>query len=311
MLLLSERDRDLRDMGCDGGTIPKRHELVKGPKKVEKIDKNAELVARWYYCTLSQEKLKKPIVSCELGRLYNKDAVIEFLLDKSPDKPHGDSAGHIKSMKNIIELNLSDNPAWMGDKGNTKGDTYDEQRAQFICPVVGLEMNGKHRFSVLRQCGCVFSERALKEIKTDVCHKCGAGFQPDDLILLNGDKDEVEELRKKMEDRRLKAKMEKKSKKSKAVESAPSNGETTEGAPGSSKTIDGKKDDPKDKAGSGSSEESRPSGISSTSSSSATKRPNHDHGKSEAYKSIFTSHSSAKRTKDQSSNWITHTAYYF
>lgn len=55
-------------MGCDGGTIPKCHELVKGPKKVEKIDKNAELVARWYYCMLSQEKLKKPIVACELGR---------------------------------------------------------------------------------------------------------------------------------------------------------------------------------------------------------------------------------------------------
>ncbi|KAL8179529.1 UNVERIFIED_CONTAM: hypothetical protein K2H54_067894 [Gekko kuhli] len=33
--------------------------------------------------------------------------------------------------------------------------------------------------------------------------------------------------------------------------------------------------------------------------------------KSEAYKSIFTSHSSAKRSKEQSSNWITHTAYYF
>lgn len=24
-------------MGCDGGTIPKRHELVKGPRKVEKV----------------------------------------------------------------------------------------------------------------------------------------------------------------------------------------------------------------------------------------------------------------------------------
>lgn len=24
-------------MGCDGGTIPKRHELVKGPKKIEKV----------------------------------------------------------------------------------------------------------------------------------------------------------------------------------------------------------------------------------------------------------------------------------
>ncbi|CAH2303081.1 RTF2 homolog [Pelobates cultripes] len=161
-------------MGCDGGTIPKRHELVKGPKRVEKIDKNAELVARWYYCTLSQEKLTKPIVACELGRLYNKDAVIEFLLDKSPDKPHAESAAHIKSMKSVIELNLSDNPAWSGDKGNRKGDAYDEPCAQFICPVVGLEMNGRHRFCVLRGCGCVFSERALKEIKTDICHKCVA-----------------------------------------------------------------------------------------------------------------------------------------
>ncbi|KAM4609522.1 replication termination factor 2-like [Discoglossus pictus] len=162
-------------MGCDGGTIPKRHELVKGPKKLEKVDKNAELIARWYYCTLSQEKLKKPIVACELGRLYNKDAVIEFLLDKSPDKPHAETASHIKSIKSVIVLNLSDNPAWAGDKRNTKGDVYDDQCAQFICPVVGLEMNGKHRFCVLRHCGCVFSERALKEIKTDVCHKL---FQP-------------------------------------------------------------------------------------------------------------------------------------
>uniref|UniRef100_A0A8C5QTE9 Replication termination factor 2 n=1 Tax=Leptobrachium leishanense TaxID=445787 RepID=A0A8C5QTE9_9ANUR len=227
-------------MGCDGGTIPKRHELVKGPKKVEKIDKNAELVARWYYCTLSQEKLTKPVVACELGRLYNKDAVIEFLLDKSPDKPNAESSGHIKSLKNVIELNLSENPAWSGGKGNSKGDKYDDPCAQFICPVVGLEMNGRHRFCVLRRCGCVFSERALKEIKTDICHKayrlggvevtsllcverdcgdmgsiltstspCGAEFQEDDLILLNGDKEEVQELRRKMEVRKLKSKTEK------------------------------------------------------------------------------------------------------
>ncbi|CAB1315541.1 unnamed protein product [Coregonus sp. 'balchen'] len=33
--------------------------------------------------------------------------------------------------------------------------------------------------------------------------------------------------------------------------------------------------------------------------------------KSETYKSLFTSHSSAKRTKDQISNWVTHTPYHF
>ncbi|KAG8131698.1 hypothetical protein E2320_009619, partial [Naja naja] len=87
------------EMGCDGGTIPKRHELVKGPRKMEKVDKNAELVAQWYYCTLSQEKLSRPIVACELGRLYNKDAVIEFLLDKSSDKVLVEAASHIKSIK--------------------------------------------------------------------------------------------------------------------------------------------------------------------------------------------------------------------
>ncbi|XP_027566316.1 replication termination factor 2 isoform X2 [Pipra filicauda] len=197
-------------MGCDGGTIPKRHELVKGPRKVEKVDKVAELVARWFYCALSQEKLRRPIVACELGRLYNKDAIIEFLLDKSPDKTPMESASHIKSIKNVTELNLVDNPAWSGDKESIKGDKYDDlQSARFICPVVGLEMNGRHRFCFLRNCGCVFSERALKEIKSEVCHKCGVPFQEEDVIILNGNKEDLEVLKKRMEDRRLKSKLEK------------------------------------------------------------------------------------------------------
>nr|XP_033819662.1 replication termination factor 2 isoform X1 [Geotrypetes seraphini] len=304
-------------MGCDGGTIPKRHELVKGPKKVEKIDKNAELVARWYYCALSQEKLCKPIVACELGRLYNKDAIIEHLLDRSPEKTVVEAASHIKSIKNVIELNLTDNPAWDGDKGNTKGDKYDDlQGARFICPVVGLEMNGRHRFCVLRSCGCVFSERALKEIKSDNCHKCGCAFQESDLILLNGTKDEVEVLRKRMEDRRVKLKLKlgKKPKKFKASESLPQT-DAVESSPGPSDVKSHQGLPAREKIQFVSSSKSADDGDASTSgkpSSAATKRPlaNGDE-KSEAYKSIFTSHSSAKRTKERSSNWVTHTAYYF
>ena len=33
--------------------------------------------------------------------------------------------------------------------------------------------------------------------------------------------------------------------------------------------------------------------------------------KSEVFKSLFTTHTSAKRTKDQTSNWVTHTPYHF
>ena len=49
-------------------------------------------------------------------------------------------------LQNVTELNLADNPAWSGDKESIKGDKYDDlQSARFICPVVGLEMNGRHR----------------------------------------------------------------------------------------------------------------------------------------------------------------------
>ncbi|ELK04317.1 protein RTF2 homolog [Pteropus alecto] len=305
-------------MGCDGGTIPKRHELVKGPKKVEKVDKDAELVAQWNYCALSQEILRRPIVACELGRLYNKDAVIEFLLDKSAEKALGKAASHIKSIKNVTELRLSDNPAWKGDKGNTKGDKHDDlQRARFICPVVGLEMNGRHRFCFLRSCGCVFSERALKEIKAEVCHTCGAAFQEDDVVVLNGTREDVQVLKSRMEERRLRAKLGKKVKKPKAAEAA-SKPDVGEESAGPSNVKSGRPEE----AGLDAREKRispAPRGAAGASSSgragrppcAAAKRPTAASGESEAYKSLFTSHSSAKRSREESAHWVTHTSYCF
>ncbi|XP_021559039.1 LOW QUALITY PROTEIN: replication termination factor 2-like [Neomonachus schauinslandi] len=306
-------------MGCDGGRIPKRHELVKGLKKMEKVDQDAELVAQWNYCTLSQEILRRPIVACELGGLYNKDAVIEFLWDKSSEKALGKAASHIKSIKNVTELRLSDNPAWEGDKENTKGDKHDDvQRARFICPVVGLEMNGPHRFCFLRCCGCVFSERALKEIKAEVCHTCGAAFQEDYVIVLNRTKEDVETLKRRMEERRLRAKLGKKAKKPKAAESVSKPG-VSEESPGPSKIKTGKPEetslDSREKKGS-----SAPKSAAANGSSSGkvgkplrgtTKRSIAGSEESEVYKSLFTTHSSAKRSKEESAHWVTHASYCF
>ncbi|KAF6734284.1 RTF2-like protein [Oryzias melastigma] len=304
-------------MGCDGGTIPKRHELVKGPKKVEKVDKNAELLAKWKFCALSQERLRRPIVSCELGRLYNKDAVIEYLLDKSAERPNAEAVTHIRGIKDIKELNLTDNPEWEGERRNAKGDRYEDiHRGMFICPVVGLEMNGKHRFCYLQTCGCVFSERALKEVKTEICHKCGDPFEDDNIVVLNGTKEEVDKLREKMEERRAKAKT-KKSKKTKEAASVSTPAESKGAAKppaaettGRSSTLNGDGSSQTVVAGpSGSSSSSKSSKSSTT---SATKRSIQDlEEKSEAFKSLFTTHSSAKRTKDQISNWVTHTPYHF
>ncbi|XP_034441382.1 replication termination factor 2 isoform X2 [Hippoglossus hippoglossus] len=279
-------------MGCDGGTIPKRHELVKGPKKVEKVDKNAELAAKWKYCALSQEKLRRPIVSCDLGRLFNKDAIIEYLLDKTAERPNIETVTHIRGIKDIKELNLIDNPEWEGERRNAKGDRYEDINCgMFICPVVGLEMNGKHRFCYLQTCGCVFSDRALKEVKTEICHKCGDPFKHEDIVYLNGSKEEGEKLREKMEAKRANAKT-KKSKKSKVTEQA--------------ETVS----TPADVAGTSATSSSSEDPKSST--ASGTKRSIQKmEEKSEVFKSLFTTHSSAKRTKDQTSNWVTHTPYHF
>lgn len=305
-------------MGCDGGTIPKRHELVKGPKKVEKVDKNAELAAKWKYCALSQEKLRRPIVACDLGRLYNKDAIIEYLLDKTAERPNAEAVAHIRGIKDIKELNLTDNPEWEGERRNTKGDRYEDIHCgMFICPVVGLEMNGKHRFCYLQTCGCVFSDRALKEVKTEICHKCGDAFKVEDIVVLNGTKEEVEKLREKMEERRTKTKT-KKSKKSKAAEtvSTPSESKDTMQPPevdvARSSLQNGGESSQSAVAGSSGSSSSSKGTKSSTSSATATKRSIQEMTeKSEAFKSLFTTHSSAKRTKDQTSNWVTHTPYHF
>ncbi|XP_018611634.1 replication termination factor 2 [Scleropages formosus] len=299
-------------MGCDGGTIPKRHELVKGPKKVEKVDKNAELLARWKYCALSQEKLRRPIVACDLGRLYNKDAVIEYLLDKSAERPNSEVVAHIRGIKDVKELNLTDNPAWEGERSTSKGDRYEDLHcAQFICPVVGLEMNGKHKFCFLRTCGCVFSERALREVKTEICHKCGEPFQDSDIVILNGGKEDMERLQVRMEEKRAKEKSAKgKCKKTKVAQTV-SKSEAPKVHEGSPEATSSEPRDAEPKGEKHSTPAAESSGSRPAAAAGSKRSVQSMEGKSEVYKSIFTSHSSAKRTKQQTSHWVTHTPYHF
>nr|XP_039249720.1 replication termination factor 2-like [Styela clava] len=302
-------------MGCDGGTIPKRHELVRTKKKAEQKDKNADLVAKWKHCALSNEILIEPIVACELGRLYNKDAVIEYLLDKGSEKV--EKMNHIKGLKDIHTLNLHANPSWKNKTDHAeKGDAYiDDQNAKYICPVAGIEMNGRYKFCYLRTCGCVFSNRALKEVRDEICLTCSKKYSAyDDVITLNGSKDEEDLLRQKLEARKSASKSDRKKKRDKAK-----NGETNGHlSNGHSEKID----------------EDKPS----TSGISTTKKQNGKIGtksnhvkklevgsavngakrrieeakiyKSDTFKSLFTSHSSAKRSKDEKAHWITYNPYH-
>ncbi|PIK55818.1 hypothetical protein BSL78_07306 [Apostichopus japonicus] len=294
-------------MGGDGGSIPGRQDLVKTKRKPEKAERHVERIARWLHCAITQEKLRPPIVSCELGRLYNKEAVLEFLLDKGSCQ----SAQHLRSLKDFKELKLTDNPAYRGPS-NDKGDAYsDNQASLYVCPVTGLEMSGRYRFCFLWRCGCVVSEKAIKEVKSDVCHKCGGPYIPGDEIVINGTESDISLLRNKMLDKRAKAKAEKKAKKSqkrkldeKVVDGVDEKSESVESKSlqakfqKSSKKVEQHQQGPSVSKG--------PQPLAAKRDAQGERKPEFDAKKSNVYKSLFLS----KEDKDKKSPWVTYNPYY-
>lgn len=194
-------------MGCDGGTIPRRDELVKTKQKAEQKDAKSENAFKWKHCAISQQALKQPIVACDLGRLYNKESVIQYLLTRAETPV--EIASHIRQLKDVTELKLTANPVF--EDVETKGTEYvDHGVSPYICPTTSLEMNGMYKFMFNRTCGCVFSERALKNVKTEKCLKCGGVFNTNDLVILNPNEADRVEMENRMIERKAAAKAAKK-----------------------------------------------------------------------------------------------------
>ncbi|KLO17577.1 DUF602-domain-containing protein [Schizopora paradoxa] len=212
-------------MGNDGGSIPDRRDLVRTKPKAEQADKANQTRARWFFCALSKRRLEEPVVSCALGKLYNKDALLEYLLDKSAYGDGEEICGHIKSLKDVKTLKLSPNPApSLPSEGSTNASA---ERAQFICPLNLKEMNGAQPFIYIATCGCVLSQAGLKAVATtpskdsaedqlELCPQCSTKFnRSEDVRMINPDPETEETMRIAMEIRREKAKAAKGSGKSK------------------------------------------------------------------------------------------------
>jgi hypothetical protein len=189
-------------MGCDGGSIPKRAELVKTKEKALKLDKSTLLHAKFFHCSLSKESLKVPIVGDKLGNLYNKESILEFLLDR---KKYGKEAEiacqHIKSLKDVINIHVTLNVANANDmkEKSSQDSPHAADTSRFLCPITRLELNGRYRFVYLKSCGCLLSEKALKEIPTDdqQCIVCGKSYVDAErnFILVYPDGEELEKLK--------------------------------------------------------------------------------------------------------------------
>ncbi|KAK7204311.1 Rtf2 RING-finger-domain-containing protein [Myxozyma melibiosi] len=177
-------------MGNDGGSVPTRRELVKDSAREatsSQIFERNQLASEfaWQTCRLSLKPLELPLVSDFLGRLYNKDAVLEWLIAPETYGEGEVLVPHIKSLKDVVVLKIA----------------KDESTGKWICPVTGKEMKaGGAKFVYHAECGHVFAESALKEIEEDECLECSTATAKENLIVINPVLDsDVEKLKARME----------------------------------------------------------------------------------------------------------------
>ncbi|KAJ2751711.1 Replication termination factor 2 [Coemansia aciculifera] len=169
-------------MGNDGGSIPRRNEMVREKKKDEKADRKNQAIAQNFFCALSKLPLQEPIVGDELGRLYNREAVLEYLLDRSAFGDGHSICDNIQSLKDVKTLKLTANPTTSKKPTSLDG----QPAARFVCPITMKEMNGNSAFEFIWSCGCVFSEKARRELPdASTCIVCDAPFVDSDVVPIN------------------------------------------------------------------------------------------------------------------------------
>ncbi|VUG18585.1 DEBR0S3_15170g1_1 [Brettanomyces bruxellensis] len=182
-------------MGNDGGTIPSRKEILNFTQRklggvlaksdVSKKERELwKLAGAFGYCQLSHKRLSKPIVSDYMGRLFNKEDVILYLIakrkrkkarkskkskelkDGSDEKKRhnakedtsedSDPFPHLRTMKDLVELNIE----------------YNEHDGTVKCPLSGKVFHlrsekdndiNQLQLCYLVPCGCTVGKEILDQ----------------------------------------------------------------------------------------------------------------------------------------------------
>ncbi|RYG52328.1 hypothetical protein EON67_01480, partial [archaeon] len=187
-----------RGGGNDGGILAVKRYLIRTAAVDTSAAARAKVQAacRTRSCALSGEALMPPCVSDMLGRVYNKMAVCEYLLQAASGGKRPGFENLRSLSKDTFNLVLTRNDA--GDAAPTRTGTKitavstTATDALFVCPVTQAPANGAIPFVALRKCGCAMSERALREIKGEACPACGAAFANADVVRLWPSEEELE-----------------------------------------------------------------------------------------------------------------------
>ncbi|KAK4547663.1 hypothetical protein LTR36_000620 [Oleoguttula mirabilis] len=165
-------------MGNDGGSIPTRRELVKeaarNPSASQmKESQQEQQEYQWTTDPISHKPLAQPVVSDASGRLYNKDTILEYLVEGAR-KEEADSVtqGTIKSLKDVVEVKFE-----VDDEASAKAN-----HQVWKCPVTGDRLGPGSKAAYLVPCGHAFSGSAIKEVSGEKCLTCETEYASNDIV---------------------------------------------------------------------------------------------------------------------------------
>jgi hypothetical protein len=111
--------------------------------------------------------LQAPVVACELGNIFNKEAVLSALLDRGLPE----DLSHIRGLRDLKDLQFTES-------------LTEDGRTIRVCPVTQDEFNGSHPFVAIWSTGKVLSEKAVREIGIEGLQAEYGPFTGDDLVKL-------------------------------------------------------------------------------------------------------------------------------
>ena len=129
-------------MGNDGGSIPKRVDMVRFKKKEVKADEELLNRPKATSCALSKQPLQQPLCADRLGNIFNYESILRSLLQhKLPAQ-----FGHILRLKDIRKLQYQE---------------AEDKQWVIQCAVTKQPYNGNTKFLLNWHCGCVISQKAF------------------------------------------------------------------------------------------------------------------------------------------------------
>ena len=212
-----------RRMGLDGGTTATRSDILRGASwalntaeasrstrggcigsnfvhKGETVERAVARTSAWSSCALTGAELSaaRGVCACRLGRLYDKQTIVEFILGKLGkfttkestfmvanvlgDEEKSKATRHLRSAKDFFDVH----------------PTQSKDGDGFECPIRGVKATSGVDFVAMRPCGCVLSAAAVKAVAggrdaatAKTCPACDAPSSSEHPLPINSEDPDV------------------------------------------------------------------------------------------------------------------------